>query len=428
VIEGWFSRWPHANLGMVTGDGLLAIDIDPDRGGVAAYNSLSRGKLPYTAVSQTGSEGFHFLFRVDPSIRIGNRVNFRNGVDIRGEGGFIVVPPSVHPDTGQPYRWIHHPEDGIARAPKWLIGALTQGTRHSTSTEPASCDPAIVPRQDLAFDRRADVDGLFRDILRRFPVDGHGQRNGRMVQAAGSLLGRGFELGLVEEALLRWWEAQFQAGKIRTHPAEAPRAIRACVRAITSSPTFAQRSRRDHLKVCDGISLNASQLTLVGGGVIKGNTLGLSPPISNRVTPLCGTLMERAFVEALLVYFTYKVLYLKESPCKATRADLRHIMRERHGVQPDNQQFERLKRKFITRPGLPASRYELAVQTLQGRQGVPSEYALTGLQGLIEASEPQPATTGGTTLAGVGFAQAHLVDPVAGWSQPPGEVVDGTFA
>src|SRR4051812_34483809 len=94
---------------------------------------------------------------------------------------------------------------------------------------------------------------------------------------------------------------------------------------------------------------------------------------------LCRTPQEWAFVEALVVYFTYKVTILRESPLKATRDQIRDIVQERHGITLANPQFERLKKRYITRPDKPAERFELAIQTVEGRQGVPSEYELTGL-------------------------------------------------
>lgn len=53
-----------------------------------------------------------------------------------------------------------------------------------------------------------------------------------------------------------------------------------------------------------------------------------------------------------------------------------------------NPQIERLKRKYISRPDKPATRFELAVQTVEGRPGIPSEFVLTGLRQLLDGLEP----------------------------------------
>ena len=64
---------------------------------------------------------------------------------------------------------------------------------------------------------------------------------------------------------------------------------------------------------------------------------------------------ERAFVEALVVYFTFKVEHLGEEVLKATRDQPRAIMQDRHGLKPDNRQFEVLKKSTSAATGsLPA--------------------------------------------------------------------------
>ena len=74
---------------------------------------------------------------------------------------------------------------------------------------------------------------------------------------------------------------------------------------------------------------------------------------------------------------------LNESPPKATRDQIRQVVVDRYGIRLDNRQFERLKEKYITRPGKPATHYELAVQIREGRQSIPSEFILTGLLNLL---------------------------------------------
>jgi hypothetical protein len=101
-IVSWWRRWPNANIGLVLGarsGGLLALDVDPRNGG-DRWNLLDEfGPFPETVEALTGGGGFHILFR--GSVRCGELVA---GVDVKGEGGYIVLPPSVHP-SGQDYRW-----------------------------------------------------------------------------------------------------------------------------------------------------------------------------------------------------------------------------------------------------------------------------------------------------------------------------------
>jgi hypothetical protein len=91
---------------MLTGHGLVAIDVDlyhPDAEG--SLERLRELGLPIETVTQiTGRGGRHYLYRCDVPIRSGPLAGFP-GIDVKGEGGQIVVSPSVHPDTGRPYEW-----------------------------------------------------------------------------------------------------------------------------------------------------------------------------------------------------------------------------------------------------------------------------------------------------------------------------------
>jgi len=107
TIFGWWRRWPGANVGIVTGmaSGLLVLDIDPRHGGVESLALLERehGSLPETAEVSTGGGGRHILF-LHPGFRVKNRANMMPGVDVRGDDGYIVAPPSLHA-SGRRYEW-----------------------------------------------------------------------------------------------------------------------------------------------------------------------------------------------------------------------------------------------------------------------------------------------------------------------------------
>lgn len=104
-VAAWWRRWPDANIGLhCGGSGLLAIDHDAYKE-VYAGQSLLDPADQETVTSLTGSGGTHLLYRVDDGQRYSNRATgMPAGVDIRGWGGYIVLPPSVHPN-GTPYRW-----------------------------------------------------------------------------------------------------------------------------------------------------------------------------------------------------------------------------------------------------------------------------------------------------------------------------------
>lgn len=107
-IRGWWQKWPHSNIGLATGSasGFFVLDIDPRHGGKESFQKIVKknGMLPKTLASSTGGGGYHLFFR-DPGIRLGNRTNILPGLDLRGDGGYIVAPPSIH-KSGMRYVWL----------------------------------------------------------------------------------------------------------------------------------------------------------------------------------------------------------------------------------------------------------------------------------------------------------------------------------
>lgn len=110
-ITTWWRRWPHANVGIATGtpSGLAIIDVDPNRGGEASLRRLNREHLlPRTAQAGSGT-GRHLYFTssspVPSSIGRLGPGRLGPGLDVRGDGSFIVAPPSCQA-FGRNYRWI----------------------------------------------------------------------------------------------------------------------------------------------------------------------------------------------------------------------------------------------------------------------------------------------------------------------------------
>jgi putative DNA primase/helicase len=104
-IERWWSEHPDRNIGVPTGrgSGWLVVDIDPDKGGEETLAALEReyGALPTTAQVLTGRDGRggrgrHLYFKHPPTpIKSGAEV-LGPGIDIRADGGYIIIPPSLH--------------------------------------------------------------------------------------------------------------------------------------------------------------------------------------------------------------------------------------------------------------------------------------------------------------------------------------------
>jgi hypothetical protein len=183
-VTHWFSRWPDANVGIVTGriSSLVVIDVDVAHGGVESLERLEseHEPLPDTVEARSGGGGRHLYFS-HPGGHVPNRVELFRGIDLRGDGGVIVAPPSVHP-SGERYRWVtgRSPEAlPPASLPVWLRQAIAA--------------PGGSTRHPLAF---------WRELLTEGVVEGG--RNNAVASISGHLLGHGVDEQVVIELLLCW--------------------------------------------------------------------------------------------------------------------------------------------------------------------------------------------------------------------------------
>jgi hypothetical protein len=123
-IRDWFAD-PSMGCGIVTGaiSNLFVVDFDGEEG--AATHARIARQLGIGPTSLTGGGGTHVLFR-HPGQRVPTRKALAPGMDIRGDGGFIVAPPSMHA-SGQPYAWDVdlHPDDiALYDAPGEFVTAI----------------------------------------------------------------------------------------------------------------------------------------------------------------------------------------------------------------------------------------------------------------------------------------------------------------
>jgi hypothetical protein len=131
TVKRWWTTWGHANIGIATGpgSGLVVLDIDPRHGGDAEMLRLvtENELLPPGPAYQTGSGGDHYWFR-HPGFKITSRNSVAPGVDVKGDGGYVIVPPSVH-STGGSYEW-HEGcavNDPCPEIPAWLMTLMQHG-------------------------------------------------------------------------------------------------------------------------------------------------------------------------------------------------------------------------------------------------------------------------------------------------------------
>lgn len=181
-IRDWWARWPHANVGVATGaaSGLVVLDVDlPDGPDSLAELEARHGSLPATCEQRTGSGGRQLLF-AHPGTTVRNRAGVVPGIDVRGDGGYIVVPPSLHA-AGDRYQWTGRTSP--APAPGWLMGLLdrSRGFDHRPVRE--------MPRPALPSGGRAEryAAAAMRDELARLAAAAEGSRNASLNRASFSL-------------------------------------------------------------------------------------------------------------------------------------------------------------------------------------------------------------------------------------------------
>lgn len=178
-IHQWWNQYPAAGVGLATGEksGVWALDIDPDAGGMDSLFDLLQtyGALPDTVISITGRGGNHYIFQCpNHGTKIPSLTGVFPGIDIRGEGGQIVLPPSTHPNGNQ-YEWeVSSRPDAItpAAAPEWLINLILFNGKKENG-QPAEISKEI----------------------------SHGQRHTAMVSLAGTFRRRGLSPDEIYTAL-----------------------------------------------------------------------------------------------------------------------------------------------------------------------------------------------------------------------------------
>lgn len=111
-ITAWWRKWPDANIGIATGDGLVVVDLDGTAEAAILKGVVERyGPLPPAPVVRTG-RGLHLYFA--GAIGGSRKVE---GLLIRGDGGYVIAPPSLHA-SGQRYQWVR--QENINPLPDWF--------------------------------------------------------------------------------------------------------------------------------------------------------------------------------------------------------------------------------------------------------------------------------------------------------------------
>ena len=180
LIAHWWGNEPLANIGVATGvrSHVFVLDVD----GTDAEHELRKleaehGPLPTTVESITG-RGRHLFFEWPDTPVRNSAGKVGPGLDIRGEGGYVLAPPSIHP-SGRAYTWSVDSANNLAPAPAWLLAKANGGDNGAGVATP-----------------RSEWRDLVRDGV------GEGARNDALCRLSGHLLRRRVDAVVVLELLL----------------------------------------------------------------------------------------------------------------------------------------------------------------------------------------------------------------------------------
>jgi len=129
-VQFAFEAYDNPNIGITTGavSGMFVLDVDPRHGGMKSLNELQErfGVFPETVRVLTGSGGDHYYFS-HPGRPFTNKAAALglSGIDIRGDGGYVAAPPSLH-ESGKNYEWMLGCDwrADLAEAPLALVAAI----------------------------------------------------------------------------------------------------------------------------------------------------------------------------------------------------------------------------------------------------------------------------------------------------------------
>lgn len=225
TIRSWWQRRPNANLGLACGEasGVLVVDCDirPDGDGFEHLRQLDPEDRTVdeweTARVVTGSGGFHlwFAWPDGSGLTVGSKLGGKN-IDLRGEGGYIIAPPSVNGRGA--YQWLDGPDE-LMPVPDWLLRFLS-GTK-------APAAPSGNGHGSLVFEVQHD--------LSDHPGAAEGQRNSELCRLVGAALASGTDPETVLKQASEWAK--------RCRPALPAAQVRKSVNGIVAKEWQSLRER-----------------------------------------------------------------------------------------------------------------------------------------------------------------------------------------
>jgi hypothetical protein len=181
-IDRMWAEWPNANIG-IDCTGLVVVDFDEPGAEEALRAFETEFRSPITPMARTGKGGFHLYFRSSEPIKNSVR-QFRNNVDIRSAGGYVVAPPSVH-ENGNRYEWSEGRKLG-----KIQIALLPEDI--AVSVKSTTSSDATMPKHPEYWQKIASEGA------------GKGQRNSTLAEFCGHLYRKNVDAIMVRELIHCW--------------------------------------------------------------------------------------------------------------------------------------------------------------------------------------------------------------------------------
>jgi putative DNA primase/helicase len=175
-VREWWRLNPEYNIGIHTSkeSGLIVLDVDKKNGGLQTLAALEKqyGPLPNTWRARTGGGGFHLYFKHPGGYVAKSEGKIGPGIDVRGDNGYALAPPSIHDKTGDQYVW--EVQETLHEAPSWIIELN---------------------------DKPAEQRGQKKKKGRKKKRVPEGKRHTFLVEHAGRLRRLGYEEGFIKQAL-----------------------------------------------------------------------------------------------------------------------------------------------------------------------------------------------------------------------------------
>lgn len=183
MILRWWSEEPEAGVAIATGEesGIWVLDIDGPIGALILWDKEAKNGPIHTLAQRTGREngGRQLFFSWPSGMQVKCQAEIVPGIDVRGRGGYVIAPPSVHP-SGRRYTW--EGKVALADAPKWMLKfvgakkATRSHDKYESRNTPYGQKAADGLEEDLAMCGQGGRDKLaIRTAIRLFELEKKGE-------------------------------------------------------------------------------------------------------------------------------------------------------------------------------------------------------------------------------------------------------------